>query len=228
MSTSREHRVQRNVAALIERFDECVTRFCSSPPFTKPGQFEFHRETLALRRSFASAAQSLDDDDFLQSLYRTLAVWGIGSRGSNLIAYPQFSDAIRRNRAGITALDGPRIDHPQLNSPAVADELWKLTVSLGIVRNNAILVPCSKALHHILPELVVPIDRKYTGRFFSFHSPYFQYDQERTFREAFRYLRQVATAVDLDQYVRSGWNTSRTKVLDNAIVGFLLLQDKSA
>jgi len=228
MSTSRAHRVNRNVATLIERFDECVERFSSRPPFGKPGQFESHRDTIATRRSFDSAAQALDDDSFLRSLYRTLSAWGIGSRGSVLTAYPGFSGAIRSNSERIAALDGIRIDDPQLNSFAVTAKLWKLTSSLGIVRNDAILVPCSKALHHILPELVVPIDRAYTGEFFSFHRPYFQYRQEKIFREAFRNLRHIATSVDLDQYVGSGWHTSRTKVLDNAIVGFILLEDETA
>jgi hypothetical protein len=228
MSTPREHRVQRNVAMLIEHFEECIRRFSSRPPFVKPGQYDLHRDTIALRRSFPSVAQALDDETFLQCLYRTVSAWGIGSRGSVLVGYTEFSDAIRANKADITALDGLRIDHPQLSLRAVTAQLWRLTSSLAIVRNDAILVPCSKALHHILPELVVPIDRAYTGRFFNFHPPYFQYRQEAIFSEAFCRLRQIATAIDLDQYIGSGWNTSRTKVLDNAIVGFVLLHDESA
>ncbi|MEI8083497.1 MAG: hypothetical protein WCI74_16795 [Actinomycetes bacterium] len=43
-----------------------------------------------------------------------------------------------------------------------------------ITNNNARLVPCTQALHHVPPDVVVPIDRDYTQSFFVWHNPEFQ------------------------------------------------------
>jgi hypothetical protein len=90
------------------------------------------------------------------------------------------------------------------------------------VDNNAPLVAGSKALHHLLPELVPPMDRAYTQQFFGWHNPEFQYGQQKCFRIAFAALALVARRVNPRQFVEAHpWNTSVTKVLDNALVGLL-------
>jgi hypothetical protein len=101
----------------------------------------------------------------------------------------------------------------------VGATLARLAQSLEIVRNNARIVPGSKALHHLLPELVVPIDRAYTQRFFDWANPTFQSFPERCFRQAFTAFARIARETQPQQYEGSGWYTSRTKVIDNAIVG---------
>lgn len=68
-------------------------------------------------------------------------------------------------------------------------------------------------------------DREYTRTFFGWHVPEFQYKQETVFRSAIGALATVARATDPSQYVGAGWNTSRTKVLDNALVGFCRLEN---
>lgn len=94
---------------------------------------------------------------------------------------------------------------------------------LTIVDNKAPLVACTKALHHLLPDLVVPIDREYTQAFFGWHNPEFQYRQGEFFTQAFAAFADVARSTNPQQYVRdSGWHTSRTKVIDNAIVSLLV------
>ena len=92
----------------------------------------------------------------------------------------QFVKNLRARAADIEALDELRIADPTLNVMAVSQKLWRLMDTLGIVINIARIVPGTKALHHILPDLVVPVDRAYTQKFFGWHSPKFQYDQTIT------------------------------------------------
>jgi hypothetical protein len=56
------------------------------------------------------------------------------------------------------------VNHASAND--IIEELWQLIDNLGIVENEAKLVSGSKALHHLLPDLVVPMDRAYTQKFF--------------------------------------------------------------
>lgn len=122
-------------------------------------------------RSGGSVETRLRDPKFLDALYRTLRAWGIGSRKSRLVAPPDFASALRRNAPEITALEGVIIGDAQLDMGVVSDRLWRLIDTLGTVENDAKLVAGTKALHHLLPNLVVPIDREFTGSFFGWHRP---------------------------------------------------------
>ena len=92
---------------------------------------------------------------------------------------------------------------------------------MDIVTNDAKIVGGTKTLHHLLPELIVPIDRAYTKNFFGWHDPQFQYDQHACFHEAFLAFVTVARSANPRQYVSKGWNSSLTKVIDNALVGMI-------
>lgn len=222
---SRQDKVRHRVAGLTTDFGKYLEVFDRNVPFRKWGQYEFHTRTIRLRHAAGSASAAIDSPAFIRSLWETLQAWGIGSRGSSLAPLSEFSAAIHRLRFRIEALDGEAIDDPALNRTAVGAELWRLIEGLEIVHNDAKLVPCSKALHHLLPELVVPMDRKYTQAFFGWHNPQFQYGQRRVFLDAFQVFSEVARAVHPQRYVGRGWRTSRTKVLDNAVVGFCLVEN---
>jgi hypothetical protein len=109
---------------------------------------------------------------------------------------------------------------------SVQSATWSTIEALNVVDNDAQLVAGTKTLHHLLPDLVPPMDREYAQRFFRWHSPQFQYGQEKCFKIAFAALVLVARQVDPRQYVGTHpWHTSATKVLDNALVGFMCAVD---
>ncbi len=63
-------------------------------------------------------------------------------------------------------MEKARIDDPALDIPAVCEHLWQIIGNLGIVRNRALIVPGTQALHHVLPDLV-PWTAHGPGRSFS-------------------------------------------------------------
>jgi hypothetical protein len=205
---------------LVERFPEWVSYFGTNGPFRK-SQLEYHRETIGRRLELGSAAAAVTDERFLRSLYDTLRAWGIGSRASRLKPFDEFVPILSRQKEAVAELEGTILDDRQLDVTATEGALWKLQSQLTIVENTATLVPVMKALHHVFPDLVVPIDREYTQRFFGWQNPRFQYGQRPCFTEAFNTFVEIARAVNPSQYVNGGWNSSRTKVLDNAVVGLL-------
>jgi len=205
--------VVATLAGQFERWLDAFDRWC---PFS-PEQRDAHVETMTRRRALGSASAALDDDEFLWVLYRTLQRWRIGSRGSRLHPFDRFAAALRARTAEITALDGLAIDQPGLD---VGATVARLVQSLEIVANQTRVVPGSKALHHLLPDLVVPFDREYTQHVFGWHGPQVQYTPERRYREAFEAFAAVARQVDLRAYLGRGpWYTSPAKVIDNAVVG---------
>jgi hypothetical protein len=207
------------VPILIGGFKTFLEAYDRDCPFGRYGQLQYHVETIRLRRRLGSAKAALADDSFQRSLYRTLRAWGIGSRASDLRPFAQFVAALQAEAKTVEALDGLAIDQADLDVDAVGATVAQLAQSLEIVGNKARIVPGSKALHHLLPELVVPIDRAYTQRFFEWATPTVQRFPERCAREAFAAFATIARDANPAQYVGKGWYTSRTKVIDNAVVG---------
>ncbi len=209
------------VAALIADFPDLLDYYDRELPFDRSGQYASHRRTIDLRLAASSVDAALQSDPFLESLYSTLEAWGIGTRASKLVPVADFASELRRWSPAFEDLDGLLIDALGLGFDAVRVQLWDLVEHVEIVTNQARIVALSKAIHHLLPDLLPPIDRMYTQEFFGIHSPQFQYQQERAFRQIWEQFVAIARAVDPAQYVGPGWRTSRSKVIDNAVVAFV-------
>jgi hypothetical protein len=207
------------VRLLIRNFERYLSAFDSAPAFRKIGQLENYVATIRRRRELGTAAAALQDAIFLKLLYQTLNSWGIGQRGSKILNFDDFVRVLRRCEPVITSLETYRLDDPSQGRD-LADKLWSLIDSLVIVNNEAKLVPCTKALHHLLPDLFVPIDRAFTRRFFGWHGSGFQYQQKKFFYKAHEEFAKIAREANPAQFVGSGWRTSLTKNIDNALVGF--------
>jgi hypothetical protein len=220
-SGPRRELVQRRLTVLASRFGRYVDAYDEQVPFTTQ-QLRLHRQTIALRAQASGVGEAIDSADFLISLRSTLQAWGLGTRRSRLAAAPAFGDAIRSVREQIEALDGLFVDDPGLPAD-VGERLWRVIEALEVVDNRAKLVAGTKTLHHLLPDLVVPMDRRWTGMFFQLGSHEWQHPprQHRTLLQAYRDLCEVARRAQPQQYVDGHhWRTSRTKILDNALIGF--------
>jgi hypothetical protein len=87
------------------------------------------------------------------------------------------------------------------------------------------LVANTKTLHHILPDLIPPVDRAYTLAFFCINtelpsckpaSAIWQFLFPAFVDAAAQLSTRLTQLVDLHE---ENWYTSPTKVLDNAIIG---------
>jgi hypothetical protein len=217
--------IEQRISKLVRGFARCVETYDQRVPFTGE-QLAAHRETIALRRRLGSVHAAASDEEFAASLRRTLFAWGVGRRASHLVPEDQFATALRAAVPRLEQLEPLTIDGADLPAD-IADRLWLLINSLGVVENKAKLVAGAKTLHHLLPDLVVPMDREYTGTFFQLHLPEWQdpTGQRRIFRIAYSQFAAVARRVRPQQYVTGqGWRTSRTKILDNALIGFCKLE----
>lgn len=120
---------------------------------------------------------AVKDDEFLESLYVTLASRGmhrIGPQPAKLRDFESFSEGFLRHRDNIRALENTIL--ADVADAAVEDliaRLWTIVSGLRVSPSDTQIVAGSKALHHVLPELVPPIDREYTIQFFyGYKRPY--------------------------------------------------------
>ena len=217
-------RLDRQVDDLCENFVTYLDKFnelAGKPPFTKRAG-DLHVATIDLRKDLGGTAKSIDSDEYMRSLYDTLEAWGMNKLGAKMQERPVFAERIRKYKTRIVALDG--VGAAQIDA-GIARELWRIIQGMQLSQKKpSQTVTGAKALHHLLPQLLPPIDRGYTRPFFRYHTSTFQNNQERAFKMMLPYFARIARQVDSGRYVGTArWATSESKVIDNAIIGFCKL-----
>jgi hypothetical protein len=147
----------------------------------------------------------------------------MGPAGAKLVDFNVMAESFRELEQQIESL--APLTMWRLSSEhvgAVGEGIWKVISALRIGVGATRIVSGSKALHHVLPELVPPVDREYTIRFF-FHNKNLYQGNDVAFLEMFPYFHRIGTQCRgrIEARLGRGMNTSSTKVIDNAIVGFV-------
>ncbi|NPV90506.1 MAG: hypothetical protein HPY50_07020 [Firmicutes bacterium] len=216
----RHQKVKRRIEELITGFQHYLHFFETNNPFNQYGQMDFHVETIRLLKKLGSTANALRSQEYTEALYRTLEAWGMNSRGAKLKPLPEFRAVLAVKVDEISDLESLSLQDCQEPS-ILAERLWQVISNLEVAENSSKLVAGTKILHHLLPNLVPPIDRAYTRVFFQWYGQMFQYQQSQFLDETIPYLVTIAQSVALDKYVTGrDWRTSPTKLIDNAIVGY--------
>lgn len=207
---------------LIDHFGVYVDRYDREFPFTRSGQQHLHQQTIERRRVLGSIEAAIEDRTYVMLLRSTLKAWGIGTRGSRQVSEGAFVEGLQYWSPELCELEPIAIEHLGSDVLDVSARVYQLVAELPVVENKAKVVAGTKALHHLLPDLVPPMDRAWTGEFFGWQKTTdFQYAQEKIFTEGFVTLATAAAATRPSAYVGGGgWRTSQTKVLDNAVIGW--------
>jgi hypothetical protein len=199
----------------------------------------FHRECLREgQTTFLSHRQ-------IELLYATLTAWGMHRMGdadktkTKLSDWDRFADSILANASTLqdfrdyTMLGTPESDY----SDALA-RLRPVYERLRLAISGATVVVNSKALYHLLPKFIPPIDRQYTIRFFRqpthawrgsngkyrmIQLPSGVDAQFRLFERTCVQFKRLADRIDpelFDEQLRMH-GVDAPKALDNAIVNYV-------
>ena len=211
-------------------------------PF-KPAQWDIHIKTIRMRKQLATVEEAIDSDEFLIQVHRTLASWGV-NRNPGLVSRNDFKSRFRSaiNRERLLSLEHKHVT--QLDS-ATSDiqgvnirEMLLITMhGLRLSDSRKQVVPGAKALHHLLPSLLPPIDSLVgsffaVGKTYSVEYPTTTYDILSGFADIGQTLQVLRGKNYLANLVdrRDSYSTSETKIIDNAIIGYVKkhrLRDKS-
>lgn len=218
---------RRNVEALVRKFDEYVWRFEASGICTGPG-IHFHERAARRRRDHAGARSLLADELFLEYVYAVLPSWGAhrgGADPARITEYSLLAASIRSAGPLLEKLWPFRlVTLAPHDLPEVSWLAWRLITSIRASASPAQIVAGSIVAHHLLPELIPPIDSRHTFRFFAGEGANLA-DEEQAFFEWFPYVVEIGHrcggAIDA-MLGRGGYlATSPAKIIDNAIVGFI-------
>jgi hypothetical protein len=227
----RSERARRNLDQLVDRFGQCVDAFERSNAFPGPSLY-FHERALERRRQHHDVESLLADELFFEYVYAVLPAWGMHRMGPQAAKVGEFGAFIRSFRTLAPELEdlwSRRITEVgESDAAAVAEAVWKVIARLHVSTSGTRIVAGSKALHHVLPDLVPPIDRQYTFRFFTGQKAV-SGGEERAFMEWFPLLCEVGRRCSAEIAAAVGRRgfmaTGPAKVIDNAIMGFMQLQD---
>ena len=210
--------------------------------FTAPSRWnmKLHKKIITqMREEFSRPSEAAADEAFLRNLHSILKAW-YGKRAWLIIDYGEdFRHQVREAAALADELRTLRIEtlqdgckcpkHSEVptgnncNVDAMALVLWMVVSDFKITSGAARIVSGTKAIHHLLPDLLPPMDNAYTGNFFlgynigqggegAFRKLYLAFaDLSQTFRGDKQLMKRVG----------EGYNTSLTKTLDHAIIGYM-------
>lgn len=226
-TVTRADRAQSNVDALIDRFGECVSKFEQNAAFPGPSIY-FHERALKVRAAHKSASSLMADTQFFEYVYAVLPAWGMHRMGRSAAKVGGFDEMVESLRLLVNPIQelwtlsitdiGPE------DASDVATAIWEVVASLKVSISGTRIVAGTKALHHVLPNLVPPIDRQYTFRFFTGQKSVTG-GERNAFLEWFPYFCEIGSRCKEDIALalsRNGFMaTGRAKVIDNAIIGFM-------
>jgi len=219
-------RMRTRVAQLCGNFGQYLQFFEDSGTFVGPSVY-FHNKTISIRKKRGAAGGALQCDEFFDFLYATLTAWGMhrmGPGNTKLCGIEDIKHSFRAQARRIEKIEGYTITEiTRREALQVARNLWAIISSLEVSVAEAQIVANSKALHHLLPSLIPPIDRSYTYNFF-YNRNNLSISEREAFQEMYLQFHHIAVTSKpwIQRVVGKGWNTSETKAIHNAIVGYVL------
>jgi hypothetical protein len=187
-------------------------------------------KTIEALSRHPTAVDALGDDVYFDYLYATLASWGLhrmGPGNTKLRDIVELKASFREQASNIERVQQLRIDRLDPGKVSeVAEAAWKIMANLRVGIGRTLLVGNSKALHHLLPDLIPPIDRNYTLMFFVGRPSIYRGRDADYFRALYPLFQEIAVRCsgEIQRFIAKppeGMNTSVTKVIDNAILGFM-------
>ena len=190
--------------------------------FSGPSLY-FHRKAIAGKNSPTSAQT-------LESIYAVLTSWGMhrmGKGGPKMRDFPPFQESM------VSLADDIAIAK-EFNLQDMDEQKWKVLrkifEEIDIMATPIRLVGNSKVMHHILPNLIPPIDREYTlwylrGNTTIRNEPEWEWSIMKEF--ILNFFAPILRDEDfkkkatnwLERQDEYPWDTSTMKIVDNLIIG---------
>lgn len=236
---------------LIHCFDDCVEDFYSEPhksePFRRSSDnfrkgpcLYFHQAAIrhVRQHSHPFSEWLADDRHYQELLYGVLTAWGMNQGGARLKDFADFRQALV-HLGSLEALERCRavgLAHLTDQHRPLLEEVFKALADPGrskIMASRPFVVGSSKLLHHLVPDLIPPIDNEYTydGMLAYLEDEHRVTEPLESFEAVWRILtffRKLVQGVTVE-HIQARWltneqaypmNTSVPKVIDNALISY--------
>ncbi len=210
------------VADILENAERYHSAYYLNVPFRGPSLY-FHQRSINTRKSE-------DFDTHLEYVYATLASWGMhrmGRGGSKMESFEVFRQSILKLRVRIVEAQAFELRDIRERHWSLISEIFQ---GIRIMATKVHLVGHSKVMHHMLPNIVPPIDREYTLNFLYGNKniavdTYQEWKKMKEMISGFFLPIAVNQAfakkadIWMEEKETYQWDTSVLKVIDNLIIG---------
>ncbi len=188
----------------------------------------FYRKIINSHRQYNNLEKILNIEGLYQLLWDTLDKWNMNQRAAKLTTLGKLRKSILKNKRDLIKLHKYKTESLSVEKyeKEVKDLLKKVFLDLKVTENKSHIVAVSKTLHFLLPDLIMPMDRRYVMNFFYGHNNYKTgVDEFNVFDEVLREGIKIAEKLNLsNRDVKDNgknWNTSVPKLIDNAVIVFM-------
>jgi hypothetical protein len=165
---------------------------------------------------------------FIGKVYEILEAWNMNQQAARLNDPIPFQDTIKSKTCVLKDLETAQLS--DISKPEIITTLKLLFFKLDLVKTNSRLVTFSKTMHFFFPNLVVPIDRKYTLGFFKIYQNGIDTFEKQwdVFEKLETTFSQFSQTVNLSEQLdtKGDWNLNVPKIIDNLIIGYELGKKK--
>lgn len=194
---------------------------------------KLYREIIDMHRTGNDLDSLLNNENFCIKIFSTLEAWNMNQRRARLTSLENFIDSILAQRSNLTKLYPYKLSsiEKDLIDLEIIGLMEVVFLNLKVMKSKRKIVGVSKAMHFLVPDLVIPIDGTYTMLYFYGYNKYSTNAQGEfnMFKDIFVKIYKIAKRLELtqDDVDNKDWNTSITKLIDNAIIGFFKHYEKS-
>ena len=245
-----EENFKTNLKLLIGNFDQCRKLSDFVPIRFGGNAIYYHHKTLV------EAKTGFLEDEHIAMIYKVLDAWGMNSRSTKLLSLKKFTCQIRnyehkrpfedmKSKYGKKRIDELKDTEIEEIVTWMFDNEIKGINKKSHKKTKTQIVLLSKTFHHIIPNIIPPIDREYSLRFMTWRHENFNAkdvihinpDEKRLarifiegMRDFFKNTKEGQALIQTelvkpnsDANIIGAFNTSLPKIFDNLIIAFVLL-----
>ena len=220
--SSRKDKYEAKVMEILANAERYHNAYYKSETFRGPSLY-FHQRALATRHAPVSFIH-------LEYVYATLASWGMhrmGRGGSKMLSFEDLSRSVQHLNDRIASAQS-------FDFREMTDSKWstlkEIFERVTVMASGTTLVGNSKVMHHLLPNIIPPIDREYTLWYLRGNTT-IRNDLEKEWLLMKEIISQFFIPVASDrtfhskaeQWIKAKenypWDTSLFKVVDNLVIG---------
>ena len=220
--TGRKDKYEDKVREILANADKYHDAYYKADIFRGPSLY-FHQRALATRNPPVSFTH-------LEYVYATLASWGMhrmGRFGSKMQSFDTFFQSVE-------PLNDKIAEAQSFDFHEMTDMKWtvlkEIFLGIKVMASRTTIVGHSKVMHHMLPNVIPPIDREYTLWFLHGNTT-IKNDLENEWLLLKEIISEVFIPIASDKEFYSKarrwmarsedypWDTSVFKVVDNLVIG---------
>ncbi len=195
----------------------------------RPNSAANYLYNLILKEHIDNKCINIKNRCFIDLIWATLDAWNMNSRSAKLADIEDLKKNLIDNTEATEAIESLKkysiedLSEKNDKSKGIFEQLKTLFNMLKLTDTDTKLVTFSKTMHFLLPNLIVPIDRKYTLKFFELNINNAKDEEFDHFTNIESTFGLFASEVNLDDFVskNSKWCKYKTKIIDNIIIGYV-------